>query len=183
MDGVKVAWSGWLAAHRFLFWALVAMVTRWGVVLLHVIDWHKEASREMLVLNPRRPKDLYDAGYSLFAYDINVDAWIGHWRSPNALPGTLAAETYAWRETWSGIPFHEVEFSEMPEVTFKVRAVELAWCRKNLKVGEGQALMASVIPQIDKAVKEAEARAAHEAKLVQAEELTAQEAPAPKVVH
>jgi hypothetical protein len=64
---------------------------------LHAIDWHKEASREMLVLKPRRPKDLYDNGYALFAYDINVDAGSGTGARPMR-PGTLAAETYAWRE-------------------------------------------------------------------------------------
>lgn len=157
MDGLKVAMRSWVTAHKFLFWTVIALVARWWVELLHAIHWYQEASRELLVLKPRRPKDIYANGYALFAYDMAVDCWIGHWRALNALPGTPAAETYAWRETWSGVPFHEVEFSEMPEISFKVRAVPLDWCRANLKLDEGAALMAAAQPQIYKAVSDAEA--------------------------
>lgn len=157
MDGVRVAFRSLVTAHKFLFWALVAGVARFWVELLHAIHWYQESSRELLVLKPRRPKDLYDAAYALFAYDMSVECWIGHWRTKNAIPGTPAAETYAWREAWTGIPFHEVEFSAMPEISFKVRAVSLAWCRENLKVGEGAELMAAAVPQIEKAVAECDA--------------------------
>lgn len=157
MDGLRVAWRSWVTAHKFLFWAGVAAVARLWVELLHAIHWYQEASRELLVLQPRRPKDIYNSGYALFAYDMSVDCWIGHWRQPDARPGQPAAETFAWRESWTGVPFHEVEFSEMPEISFKVRAVPLAWCRKNLTVGEGAALIAAAGPQIVKAVEDAEA--------------------------
>lgn len=157
MDGLIVAWRSFLAAHKFLFWALVATVARWWVELLHAVNWYQEASRELLVMSPRRPKDAYDNGFALFAYDMSVDCWIGHWRAPNAVPGTPAAETYAWRESWNGIPFHEVNFSEMPEISFKVRAVSLAWCREHLKQGEGVELLAAVQPQIAKASAAADA--------------------------
>ena len=126
MDGVKVAWRSFIAAHKFLFWALVEWATR-------TIYWHKEASREMLILKPKRPKDLYDNGYVLFAYDIQWDAWRGYWRKPDAEPGMAPAELYEIPMTAFGtVPFHEVEFSAMPEISFKVRAVTLDWCREHL---------------------------------------------------
>ena len=132
MDGVKVALRSWWAAHKFLFWALLAMVTRSFVVLLHIIHLHREAAREMLILKPRRPKDLYDSGYALFAYDITWDAWRGYWRTPEHTHGMAPAEVYEIAgNLWGNVPHHEVEFSEMPEVSFKVRAVSLAWCREN----------------------------------------------------
>lgn len=123
MDGIKVAWCSWLAAQRFLFWTLVEATTK-------AIYWHKEASRELLILKPRRPKDLYDASYVLFVWDISSDAWRGYWRTPSHQPGMPAAEVYELAApVWGNVPFHEVEFSDMPEVTFKVRAVSLEWCR------------------------------------------------------
>lgn len=135
MDAVRVAWRGWLAAHRFLFWAVVAWATQ-------AIYWHREASREQLILKPRKPKDLYDAGYVLFAYDISGDGWSGYWRVPNAVPGMPAAETFKLTEgQWANAPFHEVEFSDMPHITFKVRAMALEWCRKNIT----QAVMAEAV--------------------------------------
>ncbi len=158
MDGLIVAWRGWVAAQKFLFWAIIAAAARWYVEKLHAVYWHREASRALAVLAPRRPKDLYDQNYALFAYDISVDAWIGHWRTPSAVPGMPAAETYAWREQWTGIPFHEVEFKDMPQITFKVRAVSVEWCRANLKVGEGAKLLEAVRAQIDAAAKDAEHR-------------------------
>lgn len=170
MDGLRIAWRSWLTAHKFLFWTMVAGAARWWVELLHAIHWYQEASRESLVLKPRRPRDVYDSGYALFAYDMSVDCWVGHWRAPNALPGTPAAETYAWRESWNGVPFHEVEFSDMPEISFKVRAVPLDWCRVHLKLGEGAELIASVQPQIARAVEEAEALQAAKATAAAAEE-------------
>ena len=126
MDAVRVSWRGWIAAHKFLFWSLIEWATR-------AIYWHKEASREQLVLKPRRPKDLYDAGYVLFAWDIGADAWRGYWRNPHAVPGTPADELYEIAAPlWGNVPFHEVEFSDMPEIVFKVRAVSLEWCRKQM---------------------------------------------------
>lgn len=123
MDGIKVAWCSWLAAQRFLFWTLVEATTR-------AIYWHKEASRELLILKPRRPKDLYEAGYVLFAWDIQSDAWRGYWRGPNTTPGMPADEMFEIQaQLWGNVPFHEVEFSDMPHITFKVRAVSLVWCR------------------------------------------------------
>lgn len=124
MESVRVAWRGWLAAHAFLFWALVEWATR-------AIYWNKEASREALVFNPRKPKDLYDNGYALFAFDIATSAWKGYWRRRDAQPGQPSDEVYELLETqWEYVPFHEVEFSDMPHITFKVRAVSLDWCRK-----------------------------------------------------
>lgn len=127
MDGVRVAWRGWLAAHSFLFWALVEWATR-------TIYWHKEASREQLILKPRRPKDLYDNGYALFAYDMTWDAWRGYWRTPGHQPGMAPEEMFEIPMAAFGtVPFHEVEFSAMPEISFKCRAVALDWCREHLK--------------------------------------------------
>lgn len=170
MDGMRVAMRSWVTAHKFLFWTVVALVARWWVELLHAIHWYQEANRELLVLKPRRPRDIYDSGYALFAYDMGVDCWIGHWRTHDAVPGAPAAQTFAWRESWTGVPFHEVEFSDMPEISFKVRAVSLAWCRKNLTVGEGAALIAAAGPQIARAVEEAEALQAAKATAAAAEE-------------
>lgn len=125
MDAIRVAWRSYLAAHRFLFWAFVEWATK-------AIYWHKEASRELLVLKPRKPKDLYDAGYVLFAYDIQSDAWRGYWRTPDAQPGMPPAQLFEIVATlWGNVPFHEVEFSDMPEISFKVRAVSFDWCRSN----------------------------------------------------
>lgn len=172
MDGLIVAWRSFLAAHKFLFWALVALVARWWVELLHAINWYQEASREMLVLSPRRPKDVYDNGYALFAYDLGADCWVGHWREPNALPGQPGAETYAWRESWSGIPFHEVNFTDMPQITFKVRAVSLAWCRKHLKLGDGAEVMKAVSEQVGKALDAAASREAAQVAAAEAAQAT-----------
>jgi hypothetical protein len=163
MDGLMVALRGWVAAHKFLFWTVVAVVARWYVEKLHAVYWHREASREQLVLKPRLPKDLYANGYALFAYDIGADAWVGHWRTANAVPGTPAAETYAWREQWTGIPFHEVDFSDMPQITFKVRAVSLEWCRKNLREGGGHDMLAAVRAKVALSVADLEARQEAEA--------------------
>lgn len=172
MDGIVVAWRAFVTAHKFLFWAIVAMVARWWVEFLHAIHWHQEASRELLVINPRTPKDAYDNGYALFAYDIAVDCWVGHWRSKDATKGSAADETYAWREQWTGIPFHEVEFSKMPEITFKIRAVSVDWCRKQLRVGEGAEVMKAAAAQIDKAVSDAEARESGKLAVEQAQAAT-----------
>lgn len=126
MDAIKLALLGVWAALKFLFWAVVERVT-------HAIYWHKEASREQLILRPRRPKDLYDNGYALFAYDVSWDAWRGYWRGQNATPGLGADEVYELPMTsWGTVPFHEVEFSDMPAITFRVRAVALAWCREQM---------------------------------------------------
>ena len=46
---MNVAWRSFIAAHKFLFWAVVEALTR-------AIYWHKEASRELLILKPRKPK-------------------------------------------------------------------------------------------------------------------------------
>ena len=126
MDGLKVAWRGFVAAHKFLFWSLVEWLTR-------AIYWHKEASREQLVLKPRKPKDLYDNAYAVFAYDMTRDAWLGYWRTPAHQPGMAPEEMFEIpMSAWGVVPFHEVEFSAMPEISFKVRAVALDWCRKHL---------------------------------------------------
>lgn len=123
MDGVKVAWRSWLAAHRFLFWAVIEAVTR-------SIYWWKEANRELLILKPRTPQDLYENGYALFAYDVTRAGWIGHWRAPGTPPGTLVPPLFRLLDSqWGYVPFHEVEFSDMPHITFKVRAVSVDWCR------------------------------------------------------
>jgi hypothetical protein len=58
---------------------------------------------------------------------------------------------------WTGIPFHEVEFSEMPQITFKVRAVPRSWCLEHLKMGEGAELIAASGHQVVKAVDESDA--------------------------
>lgn len=127
MDGLKVAWCGWLAAQRFLFWAVVTWMTQ-------AIYWHREAAREALVLKPRRPKDLYDNGYALFAYSVDCDAWRGYWRSPAHTHGMAPAEVFEITAAlWGNVPFHEVEFSDMPEISFKVRAVARDWCKEHLK--------------------------------------------------
>ena len=156
MEGIKVAWRGWRAAWAFLFWTVVEAVTR-------AVYWHKEASRELLILKPRRPKDLYDEGYALFAFDISIDGWVGHWRAPSAKPGTPANEVYCWKDAWDGIPFHEVEFSDMPSITFKVRAVSLEWCRQHLDGAEIREALAKAAAARDAAVERAEALAAAQA--------------------
>jgi hypothetical protein len=137
----EVAWRSWLAAHKFLFWTLVERDE-----LLHAIHWHKEASRELLILKPRRPKDLYDAATrsspttSASTLDralARAERRARHARRPRPSPGATL---------WTGIPFHEVEFSDMPQISFKVRAVPLEWCREHLKLGEGAELIAASRP-------------------------------------
>lgn len=125
MDAIKLAARSLWAAHKFLFWALVEWATQ-------AIYWHKEASREQLILRPRRPADLYDNGYALFAYDVPYDTWLGHWRFKDQPRGTPSSEVFDIQAPlWGNVPFHEVEFSDMPEITFRVRAVSLEWCRAN----------------------------------------------------
>lgn len=127
MDGLKVAWRGVIASHKFFFWSVVGWITQ-------AIYWHKVAAQEQLILKPRRPKDLYDAGYVLFAYDLTVDAWRGYWRTPQHTHGMAPAEVFEIAgRLWENVPFHEVEFSDMPAISFKVRAVALEWCRKECK--------------------------------------------------
>lgn len=127
MDAVRVAARGVVASWKFLFWAVVAWAT-------NAIYWHREASREQLILRPRRPKDLYDNGYVLFAYDMPSDAWRGYWRTPQHVHGMAPEEVYEIAGTlWGNVPFHEVEFSDMPEISFKVRAVARDWCRNECK--------------------------------------------------
>lgn len=127
MEHVRLAWKSLVAAHRFLFWTVVA----WATATIH---WNKEANRELLILNPRRPKDLYDEGYVLFAYDLTWDGWRGYWRTPQHVSGMAPAEVFEIVETqWGGVPFHQVEFSDMPHISFKVRAVSLEWCRANCR--------------------------------------------------
>lgn len=126
MDGLRLAGRGVIAAVRFFFWSVVEHVTK-------SIHWYKEAAREQLILKPRRPKDLYDAGYVLFVYDIPTGTWLGYWRTPQHTAGMASEEVYQLApELWGNVPFHEVEFSAMPEISFQVRAVELAWCRKQM---------------------------------------------------
>lgn len=126
MDGVKAAWRGVVASHKFFFWALIAWATQ-------AVYWFQEASREQLILRPRVPKDLYDNGYALFAFDINSDSWKGYWRRPDAQPGQLADENFYLLESqWDYVPAHDVEFSNMPHLTYPMRAVSLAWCRENV---------------------------------------------------
>lgn len=152
MDGVKVAWRSFIAAHKFLFWALIEAATQ-------AIYWHKEASRELLILKPRRPKDLYDTGYVLFAYSIVPDAWAGYWRAPDAQGGMapdLAFEIEP--QLWGNVPFHEVEFSAMPEITFKVRAVALDWCKEHLKKPSELKMPEVAVPMADDPVEVAKAQ-------------------------
>lgn len=156
MDGLKVAARSWIAAQKFLFWAFVAWVT-------HAIYWHREATREQLILRPRRPKDLYDNGYVLFAYDIPSDAWRGYWRTPSHQHGMAPAEVYQIDgPLWGNVPFHEVEFSDMREISFKVRAVALDWCRTECKRPSELQL-----PEVALPIQHAEAK-------VQAEQLVAE---------
>lgn len=126
MDGIAVAWQAVKTAIRFFFWTVIERVTR-------AIYANKVANQELLILKPRLPKDLYAAGYVIFVYDITWDAWRGYWRTPNHQPGDPAAEIYEIKSTtWPNVPFHEVEFTGMPEITFKCRAVSLDWCRREM---------------------------------------------------
>jgi hypothetical protein len=117
MDGLRVA-CGMVAAHKFFFWTRRRALASTARDLLAQGGEPRAAGAQAAPAEgPVRQR--------LRALRLRpaLDAGSGTGARRTRSPGMPAAETYAWREQWDGIPFHEVEFSDMPQITFKVRAV------------------------------------------------------------
>ena len=119
------AFRAWKAATRFLFWTLVEAVTL-------AVRLRKIAERELAVLNPNNPTDLWALGYAIFYYDMIQDAWTGAWHAAGAKKGFVVEPDFMVYK-WDGVPWHRVRFEELKYDEREFRAVELSYAQKHLK--------------------------------------------------
>lgn len=128
LNATKVgdAWMSFRAASRFLFWSVVEAITA-------AIWWRKQAARELAALHPENPRDLWDAGYAIFCYELMWDDWRGSWLGPEDR-NKVAYPMYCVRD-WDSVPWHRVKFSEMKHDGREFRAVPKGFAEKYLKDG------------------------------------------------
>jgi hypothetical protein len=121
---VNDAWMAWRSASLTLFWATIEALTR-------AASLRGMAARELTILHPDKPKDLFAAGYAVFLFEPYWDAWHGYWLAPDASPH-LSPEPLFRATDWSAVPWHRVVFKDASYDTREFRAVPLAYARRHL---------------------------------------------------
>lgn len=133
------AYRAWVAASKFLFWAFVESITR-------AISINKKAALAASAFNPRNPRDLWAAGYIIFAPNISMNGYDGHLPPTEAelakyVPSRIEYFVHGFGDSaWSGIPYHDVSYSDPSCRTLSGhKAVGKEYCDAHLKFGQRMA--------------------------------------------